>query len=105
MDTENALELIAETAELIADYYGMNVPYGESMDMSLFPIAVGLLNDETEEDCLNDLHFMAENNTLIPDSLAGASFEKIKKYVNEHKDEILSGIETACKEYQKEVAC
>ena len=105
MNAEDLLKLINETAETIADSYGMNVPYGESMDMSLFPLAVGLVNGETEEDDLESLRFMAENNTLIPDSLANASFEEIKDYVNKHQDEIFAEIQSACEEYQSELAC
>lgn len=105
MDPDSIIELINETASLIADYYGMNVPYCESMDMSLFPVVVGLLNGETEEECLDDLHFLAENENLIPESLVSASFEEIKKYVEEHQEEILSEIKSECERYQKEVAC
>lgn len=101
MIAEELIELINETASLIADYHGMNVPYCESMDMSLFPLVVGLINGDTEEDCLEDLRFLAENNNLIPESLAQASFDEIKDYVIKHEEEIFSEIESDCENYKR----
>ena len=65
------LDLIAETADIIADYHGMNVPYCESMDMSLFHQPILAMLDEEEAD-LGDLQFLAQNNRLVPDSLPGS---------------------------------
>ena len=92
------LDLIAETADIIADYYGMNVPYCESMDMSLFhqPI-LAMLDDE--EAYLGDLQFLAENNRLLPDSLAKASIDEFRAYCKEHRDEILDEIQQECQDY------
>lgn len=92
------LDLIAETADIIADYHGMNVPYVESMDMSLFhqPI-LAMLDDE--EAYLGDLQFLAQNNRLLPDSLAEATMDEFRAYCKEHRDEILDEIESECQNY------
>lgn len=94
------LDLISETADIIADYHGMNVPYCESMDMSLFhqPICA-MLDDEEYEPDLGDLQFLAENNRLLPDSLAKASLDEFRAYCKEHRDEILNEIEQECQDY------
>ena len=94
------LDLIGVAADAIADYYGMNVPYCESMDMSLFhqPI-LAMLDDEEYEPDLGDLQFLAENNRLLPDSLAKASLDEFRAYCKEHRDEILNEIEQECQDY------
>lgn len=92
------LDLIADTADIIADYHGMNVPYVESMDMSLFhqPI-LAMLDDE--EAYLGDLQFLAQNNRLLPASLAEATMDEFRAYCKEHRDEILDEIESECQNY------
>lgn len=92
------LDLISETADIIADYHGMNVPYCESMDMSLFHQPILAMLDEEEPD-LGDLQFLAENNRLLPDSLAKASLDEFRAYCKEHRDEILNEIEQECQDY------
>ena len=92
------LDLIAETADIIADYHGMNVPYCESMDMSLFHQPILAMLDDEEAD-LGDLQFLAENNRLLPDSLAKASLDEFRAYCKEHRDEILDEIEQECQDY------
>lgn len=101
MREHEILGLIDETADIIADYYGMNVPYCESMDMSLFhvPILAMLDNKEDGEPDLGDLQFLAENNRLLPETLSGATLDEFKAYCKEHRDEILDEIEADCKEY------
>ena len=92
------LDLIAETADIIADYHGMNVPYCESMDMSLFHQPILAMLDDEEAD-LGDLQFLAENNRLLPDSLAEATMDEFRAYCKEHRDEILDEIERECQDY------
>ena len=92
------LDLIGVAADAIADYYGMNVPYCESMDMSLFHQPILAMLDEDEPD-LGDLQFLAENNRLLPDSLAKASLDEFRVYCKEHRDEILDEIEQECQDY------
>ena len=92
------LDLIAETADIIADYYGMNVPYCESMDMSLFHQPILAMLDDEEAD-LGDLQFLAQNNRLLPDSLAEATMDEFRAYCKEHRDEILDEIESECQGY------
>jgi len=92
------LDLISETADIIADYHGMNVPYCESMDMSLFHQPILAMLDDEEAD-LGDLQFLAENNRLLPDSLAKASLDEFRAYCKEHRDEILNEIEQECQDY------
>ena len=95
------LDLIEETADIISDKKGMNVSYCESMDMTLFPVVVeAMLYDELEENTLGDLHFLAENGRLIPQQYAKATFQEIKAYLLEHKQEILDEIEQDCRSYQ-----
>ena len=98
MREDEILDLIAETADIIADYHGMNVPYCESMDMSLFHQPILAMLDEEEPD-LGDLQFLAENNRLLPDSLAKASLDEFRVYCKEHRDEILGEIEQECQDY------
>ena len=92
------LDLIAETAGIIADYHGMNVPYCESMDMSLFHQPILAMLDDEEAD-LGDLQFLAENNRLLPDTLSEASLDEFRAYCKEHRDEILDEIEQECQDY------
>lgn len=92
------LDLIAETADIIADYHGMNVPYCESMDMSLFHQPILAMLDDEEAD-LGDLQFLAENNRLLPDTLSEASLDEFRAYCKEHRDEILDEIEQECQDY------
>ena len=92
------LDLIAETADIIADYYGMNVPYCESMDMSLFHQPILAMLDDEEAD-LGDLQFLAQNSRLLPDSLAEATMDEFRAYCKEHRDEILDEIESECQGY------
>ena len=92
------LDLIAETADIIADYHGMNVPYCESMDMSLFHQPILAMLDDEEPD-LGDLQFLAENNRLLPDTLSEASLDEFRAYCKEHRDEILNEIEQECQDY------
>jgi hypothetical protein len=92
------LDLIVETADIIADYHGMNVPYCESMDMSLFHQPILAMLDDEEPD-LGDLQFLAENNRLLPDTLSEASLEEFRAYCQEHRDEILDEIEQECQDY------
>ena len=92
------LDLIADTADIIADYHGMNVPYCESMDMSLFHQPILAILDDEEAD-LGDLQFLAQNNRLLPDSLAEATMDEFRAYCKEHRDEILDEIESECQNY------
>ena len=92
------LDLISETADIIADYHGMNVPYCESMDMSLFHQPILAMLDDEDPD-LGDLQFLAENNRLLPDSLAEATMDEFRAYCKEHRDEILNEIEQECQDY------
>ena len=104
MTEYEVLSLIEETAEIIADSRGMNVPYCESMDMSLFPVVVEtMLGDEQEGD-LDDLHFLAENGRLIPKGFKDASLEEIREYLLANKNEILTEIEEDCRYYQSDYA-
>ena len=92
------LDLIADTADIIADYHGMNVPYCEPMDMSLFHQPILAMLDDEEAD-LGDLQFLAQNNRLLPDSLAEATMDEFRAYCKEHRDEILDEIESECQNY------
>ena len=96
------LALIEETADIISDNKGMNVPYCESMDMSLFPVVVETMLGDEQEDDLDDLHFLAENGRLIPRGFKNASMEEIRAYLLANKNEILSEIEEDCRHYQSD---
>ena len=95
------LDLIAETADIIADYHGMNVPYCESMDMSLFhqPILAMLDNEDDGEPDLDDLQFLAANARLLPKELSLSNMTEFKRYCKEHRDKILDEIESECQTY------
>jgi hypothetical protein len=95
------LDFIAETADIIVEHFGHDVPYCESMDMSLFhqPILAMLDDEEEDEPDLGDLQFMAENGRILPKSLAKATMEEFKAYCREHRDEILDEIESECQDY------
>ena len=101
MNEYDILDLIAETADVIADYHGMNVPYCESMDMSLFhqPVLAMLDNEDDGEPDLDDLQFLASNERLLPKELALANMTEFKRYCKEHRREILDEIEHDCREY------
>lgn len=101
MNEHEILDLICEAADAIADYHGMNVPYCESMDMSLFhqPVLAMLDDEEEGEPDLDDLQYLAQNNRLLPESLSNASLDEFKAYCKEHKDKILGEIQSVCEEY------
>lgn len=92
------LDLIGVAADAIADHYGMNVPYCESIDMSLFhqPILAMLDDDDAY---LGDLQFLAQNNRILPKSLSKATMDEFRVYCKEHRDEILDEIERECQNY------
>ena len=96
------LDYLNETADIIADRYGMNVPYCESMDMTLFPVIVYTILDELddEEGALDDLQFLAENGRIFPEELSNATLDEFKAYCKEHKEEILAEIESECEYYR-----
>lgn len=93
------LELISNTADIISNCHGMNVSYCESMDMSLFPQPVLAMLDNKNPN-LSDLRFLAQNNRLLPDTLAEATIDEFRAYCKEHRDEIMDEIEAECNDYQ-----
>ena len=93
------LDLIEETADSLADHYGMNVPYTESIDMSLFPVVIDTMLDNIQDGDLSDLQFLAQNNRVFPKSLAEATIDEFKTYCKEHRDDILNGITNICLDY------
>lgn len=94
------LDLISETADIIAEHYGHNVPYCESMDMSLFHQPVlAMLDDPEDEPDLGDLQFLAANGRILPNYLKEATLDEFKAYCEEHRDEILGEIERECNNY------
>lgn len=102
MSEYQILDLISETADVIADYHGMNVPYAESMDISMFHEPIyAMLDDEEYEPNLNNLQFLAANNRLLPDTLKESDMDEFKEYCKEHRNKILDEIENDCNEYQK----
>ena len=92
------LDLIADTADIIADYHGMNVPYCEPMDMSLFHQPILAMLDDEEAD-LGDLQFLAANARLLPKELSLSNMTEFKRYCKEHRDKILDEIESECQTY------
>ena len=106
MDAYKVMSLIDEAGELIAEGHGMNVTYCESMDMSLFPIVVSVIEDEYDKDesegVLGDLHFLSENGRLIPRGYENATYEEIQAYLIENKDEVFDEIARDCKGYIEE---
>ena len=96
----DVLSLLDDTAEVIADHYGHNVPYCESMDMSLFPQVVYAMLDGEKPD-LGDLQFLAQNGRLLPKELADATLDEFRAYCREHRKELLSEIAFECEQYQQ----
>lgn len=104
MRNENEiLYLIDDTADIIAEHYGHNVPYCESMDMSLFPEIIYAMMDDEEPD-LGDLRFLADNGRILPKELADASLDDFRAYCREHREELLAEIESECMCYQHGLA-
>lgn len=105
MTEHEILDLIEDTADIIAENHGMNISYCESMDMSLFPVVVEtMLGYVEQEGDLDDLHFLAKNGRLIPEEYKDSTIEEIRAYLLEHKQEILDEIETDCRYYQGDYA-
>ena len=102
MKEREVLSLIEETSDMIADYYGMKVPYYLSMDMSFFPHLIFAMLDN-EKPCLHYLRFLAANGRLLPKGLATATMNEFKKYCKGQKQEILNEIIDICRKYQKEI--
>ncbi len=96
------LDLIEETADIIAEKHGMNVSYCESMDMTLFPVVVETMLGNVQDGDLDDLHFLAENGRLIPKEYADAGIARIRGYLLQHKQDILDEIEEDCRAYQSD---
>lgn len=112
MIAEELIELINETASLIAEAKGHNVPYCESMDVSYLPLIIdiagdagteNILNDydASEENLLGDLRFLARNGRVLPESLAEADLETFRAYAKGHKDELFREIQEIFEDYKK----
>ena len=108
------LDLIDETAAMIAEGHGMNVSYCESMDMVLFPVIVYATMDdddfadaveENEIDLdafLSDLQFLARNDIAIPNELAEVSLDEFRAYFQKNRNYHLRRIVRDCQAYQEE---
>lgn len=96
-----------------------NPHYSLEMDISILPTLASLaltgsysLVNLSEEDyemwsdendfLLEDLHFLAANNRVLPSSLNRASWEEIRDYALENKDEILEEIRRIFEDYYDE---
>lgn len=98
---QEVLYLLDDTADIIADRCGMNVPYTESLDMSLLPQLVFAIMDKPRcQPELRYLQFLAQNNRIIPKTIAGCTFEEIKQYCKDNSEEILKKIEEECRQYR-----
>ena len=93
------LGLFDMTGALISGSCGMNVPYTESMDMSLLNEPIYLMLDRDDDVDLGDLQFLASCNHSLPVALATATMDQFKAYCKEHREEILDYIEDICHGY------
>ena len=108
---EELSAFIDEVAELIADAKGHNVPYCESMDVSLLPIVVDIADEDretsdildaynaSEDDILGELQFLACNGRVLPKDLAKAGFEEFRTYVKANRGDVLAEIEKIFQNY------
>ena len=97
VNTELAQQVSSEielVADAIADYYGYNVPYCESMDVSLLWMVPALVLDDgtVDEDHLEDLQFLASNGRVFPKTLEHASLDEFREYTLAHSEELLSSV-------------
>ena len=88
---------LAEIYNAIAEDAGANIEYTESINGSVFPsvvaVAAGDFEDSNRENCFNDCRFLAENNFILPSSLAKASEKEIEDYTHNNEDDILNAVE------------
>lgn len=91
---QRLLDDMEEIAGAIADEKGQNVPYCASIDLSVFPLVVELLNGPGGEgaDTLSTCRFLAANGNKFPEEMKEASLEEFRAYALEHEDEILDDI-------------
>ena len=114
LSPETINERIDKVANLIAGHYGHNVPYCESMDMSLFPVVVAMCSDELEkeikecykdypESLTEDLRFLAVNGRLLPKTLKDASLDEFRNHIRKNQKGILDEIAKELTRYEKEL--
>jgi hypothetical protein len=96
------LGLFDMAADLIDESCGMNVPYTESLDMSLLHEPIYLMLDREDGVDLGDLQFLATCDHSLPVTLATATMDQFKAYCKEHREEILDYIEDICRGYIRE---
>ena len=96
------LSLFDTACNLIDKSCGRNVPYTESMDMSLLHQPIYLMLDKEDGIDLGDLQFLASCDHSLPVTLATATMDQFKAYCKEHREEILDYIEGICLGYIRE---
>ena len=91
-----------------------NPSYCLEMDVMHLPVLASLaltgdfdlyLEDTTNvsfDDCVSDMHFLAKNDYMLPESLKDASFEEIRDYAVKNKAEILEHILRIFQDYYDE---
>lgn len=106
----NVLNVLIDTVVDAED----NPSYTLEMDVMHLPVLASLaltgdfdlyLEDTTNanvDDCLSDMHFLAEHNYMLPESLKDASFEEIRDYAVKNKAEILEHILRIFQDYYDE---
>lgn len=107
---KEVLRRIERLSDVIASSCGMNVPYPESNDMSLFPVVVSLASDDLEkelmenynsqEEVVDELRFLAENGRLLPKELEKASLDSFRKHIRQNQASVFQMISADLDAYE-----
>lgn len=107
---KEVLRRIERLSDVIASSCGMNVPYPESMDMSLFPVVVSMASDDLEkelmenynsqEEVVDELRFLAENGRLLPKELEKASLDSFRKHIRQNQASVFQMISADLDAYE-----
>lgn len=97
IETERLKNRVNEIYDAIAADAGPNITYVESMNGSLFPQMIQLITGDHEErdlpEMIRECRFLAENDFILPKSIARSSDSDFLDYMENHTAEILKEIE------------
>lgn len=98
IEMERFKKRINEIYDEIAEDAGPNISYVESMNGSLFPQMIQLITGDHEErdlpEMIRECRFLAENDFILPESIAESSDGAFLDYIEDHKSDILKEIES-----------
>ena len=106
---------IEELGSKIANAMGPKVDYSASLDLDLLPEIIVMSfsnrqrtkwleeNEVSESDLIEDIHFLARGNVILPRKLVDANLWYLKSYITKHKEKLFDKIEQVYNTYLADV--